>query len=744
MSSACALLLVGFAGRAAAEPSPADGGQQVRVLFSFDDSLDGWVLGGRNPSFTARISHQPGTWREGGGAAEIRYQAGEQVLFGTDRFNQGPPPSLLQRVFGGAPAARGPLIDISAMRGVALDVWSEKATTLFLIAGERDGSRYVHPFGVQAGEWSNVRVPLSAFSLSNDSSDENATLDADQIYTFVLGDLRSFAGGDSEANTVYVDSFGILVDPGAPAPGGGAPAAPGSSLQVRIRGLRGEVAARLGEPVVVTVQDARGAVGADAVELQWSDAASGAAVAVPDRGAVAGPAGSVPAPERTGLYRVSARTRGPDQSTRSGVSGPIAIVPGGELRSWLGTCVLSDLVSVEHPGADGRLARAAGITWDRPIVSWKTIEPKKDTFDWTETDRLIDERIGQGLQLAPMVAHAPGWSGSDSSGDAPPQDLDAFTAFAERLVEHYRGRIHHWMVGNEPNWGNTKMPAATYAKLLAAFERGAHRADPEVKVLIGGIAFIDLDYLEKLYAAGAGQHFDIMSLHPYAFPAEPEADAGSDLLRRTTGVEASLAGIRRVRSLMERHGDAAKPLWITEIAWGSGAGEADLEGKFRPFMVDPATQARYYVRAAVLARIWGAETFFLLSVPDLPDAASQIFARSGVVGLDGSPKPSLVALAVLAQQVGEARFAGQVPGLPAGAYGAEFETPTERIEVLWTTADSLVLQLPGSARGAHLIDLYGRDAGPVATGAGESGIEVHVTPEPRYLHLPTASSPGNS
>ncbi|MFN7954850.1 MAG: hypothetical protein U0610_24200 [bacterium] len=704
----------------------ADGGDSgpVRVVFSFDDTLDGWVLGGKHPTYSARIVHEPEAWKTGGGAAEIRYSAGEQVLFGTDTLNQGPPPGLLQRIFGGQPPPRARLVNVSDMAGFAFDLKSDVATMLFVNVVERGGARYVHPFEVAAGAWQAIRIPLAAFTVAADSSDSNGHLDAGEIYAIALGDLRSFTTGDSAANRILVDSFGVWAAPGEAAPTLAGGDAPGSGERLRVRASGGALVARVGEEVEILGAESIPAGGS--LELAGTDAS---------RGAVSAGAGPRAAPAVPGLYRVASRGRAAAGSVGAMGADTLAVVPPGRPASWLGTCVVSELSSTEHAGADPTFVHAAGIHWDRPIVSWRGIERSPGQDDWAETDRLIDERVGQGLALAPMLAHAPTWAGSDASGDAAPTDLAALAAFAERLVARYRDRVRFWTLGNEPNWAHTKMSAATYVGLLEAFARGARRADPEVKVMLAGIAFIDLEYLEKLYVAGAGAHFDIMNLHPYAFPAAPEEEQGSALLRRTTGVEASLVGVKKVRALMERYGDGAKPIWITEISWGSGRDATDLEAKYRPFMVDPMTQARYYVRGALLARAWGVERFFLLSVQDLPDAAAQLFARSGVVGLDGTPKPALVALAVLARQVGEARVAGEIGGLPAPARGVLFEAQGERIAVLWTTSGQVLVPTRAIGVPRAAVDFFGRPIDTLVTESASGEGAVSVDENPRYIRV---------
>jgi len=62
-----------------------------------------------------------------------------------------------------------------------------------------------------------------------------------------------------------------------------------------------------------------------------------------------------------------------------------------------------------------------------------------------------------------------------------------------------------------------------------------------------------MDFIGAVYENGGAECFDIMNVHPYADPFAPEG-------RLDLGLEA-------LRGLMAKHGDGAKPLWITEIGW---------------------------------------------------------------------------------------------------------------------------------------------------------------------------------
>ena len=68
------------------------------------------------------------------------------------------------------------------------------------------------------------------------------------------------------------------------------------------------------------------------------------------------------------------------------------------------------------------------------------------------------------------------------------------------------------------------------------------------------------DFLSRIYRAGGVKpYFDGVALHPYV------ADA------RAMGAQ-----IENLRRIMRRNGDAATPIYVTELGWGSGSGPTPL------------------------------------------------------------------------------------------------------------------------------------------------------------------------
>ena len=246
---------------------------------------------------------------------------------------------------------------------------------------------------------------------------------------------------------------------------------------------------------------------------------------------------------------------------------------------------------------DATLARERklGVDIVRQTFDWAALEPAPGHFALAKTDRFVLAAAKQGIAVLPILFHAPFWAtGKRRSPTAnvadPPRRPATFAAFARAMVGRYGPRgslwrehpsvdkvpVRDWQIWNEPNlpqyWGD-RPNAAAYANLLDAAHRAIHAADPGARVLSAGLPESRLGirfgtYVRALYRAGGRSGFDVFALHPYSSSAR--------------GV---LAAVRRTRALMRRYGDAAKPVWVTELGWASG-------GPRSPFTFDPLSQAQ--------------------------------------------------------------------------------------------------------------------------------------------------------
>jgi hypothetical protein len=260
----------------------------------------------------------------------------------------------------------------------------------------------------------------------------------------------------------------------------------------------------------------------------------------------------------------------------------------------------------------------AGFGWIRQQFPWQDIEihARGDFEDrrnveavgvvsaWDKYDQIVALAEQYGLQIQARLDNPPNWSHSDPTiGEkAPPDDLQDFINYAVAVAERYRGRIRYYQVWNEPNiypeWGEQAVNPEAYTEMLCRTYDALKAVDPEIVVISGALAptvalnyrdLSDLIFLQRMYDAGAGACFDILSMQGYGLNSGP-----TDRRMRATTV--NFARNLYIRDIMVANGDAHKPIWISEAAWNPiDAPEVppDVSARENYGVVTPDEAARY-------------------------------------------------------------------------------------------------------------------------------------------------------
>ncbi len=231
------------------------------------------------------------------------------------------------------------------------------------------------------------------------------------------------------------------------------------------------------------------------------------------------------------------------------------------------------------------------------VFPWDFIEKSKGDFDFTIPDRNITLARENKFKVVGILQYSPAWasgvpseippipskdcgipvklSGFDKLRTTPPKDPKDFGNFVQKVVGRYPD-IEYWQIWNEPNSATFWPPtpnAKAYTELLKEASIAAKRANPNAKIVLGGLSLNDLDFLSKIYDAEGRYYFDIMAVHPYNVRQAPDKYLDFEL--------------RQTRKFMDEHGDIGKPIWITEIGWPTSADE---------FGVGYEKQAEYVTR----------------------------------------------------------------------------------------------------------------------------------------------------
>jgi polysaccharide biosynthesis protein PslG len=268
------------------------------------------------------------------------------------------------------------------------------------------------------------------------------------------------------------------------------------------------------------------------------------------------------------------------------------------------------------------MAQTAGLGWAKQQFAWAEIEPlrKGEYIDpvsgqssWVKFDEIVDLYRASGLRVIARLDRAPAWARLPGTrAETPPVDFADYGDFVYAFVDHFHGRVEYIQIWNEPNiypeWGEQAVDPGAYTRMLQIAYQRAKEADPNVHVLTGPLAVTlgephpepgrwrsmpDLDFLEAMYEAGAGESFDILSANAFGFDLPPEDAPDPNVLN-----------FRRVelqRAIMERYGDENKAIWFNEYGWNAAPADfADEELIWE--RVSEEQQAEYTLRGIEFAR----------------------------------------------------------------------------------------------------------------------------------------------
>jgi hypothetical protein len=273
----------------------------------------------------------------------------------------------------------------------------------------------------------------------------------------------------------------------------------------------------------------------------------------------------------------------------------------------------------------------AGIGWIRQQFPWADIEIKErgnfvdDRNDlngdgqpdaisaWDKYDNIVALADSYHIGIIARLGVPPAWSQPPGAlaGHAPPADFQDFVNYATAVASRYKGRIHYYQVWNEPNiypeWGDQAVSPQAYTDLLCRTYSALKAVDPSISVISATLAqtielsdanLNDLVFLQRMYDAGAARCFDILGAQGYGLFSGP-----TDRRMRPTVI--NFSHVLWLRDMMIANSDAAKPIWIGEVAWNPVPDDVtapDIQDRLRYGQVTEEQAARYAIEAYQRAR----------------------------------------------------------------------------------------------------------------------------------------------
>lgn len=407
-------------------------------------------------------------------------------------------------------------------------------------------------------------------------------------------------------------------------------------------------------------------------------------------------------PPGPGAFRVTVRladARNPAETL--GAVGWVGVLAGPNPApcGWVGTGLHGG-----HGWARGDLRfldilSAAGIGVVREEFGWGGIEKRRGEYAVSpEVERFVEALRERGIRLNLLLTY-----GNPIYEN--PLDPEAYARWAGWMAAHFRGRVHDFEIWNEPanfyfkaQYGGERFGNAPWIGKFVELTRAAgdaiRAAQPEATVIVG--AEDVWPTLRQMLEEGLGPAGHAISIHPYCHgQPRPErewflADGGRELRR----VSREFGGPERVV--------------ITEAGWTTYEGTMEyleIAGGYPRSSL--AQQAQYIVRMYVTARSCGAD--YAIQYDFMDDGPRREYTEHnfGLVHEDGSPKPSLVAVAVLARLVGEGRCLGDRSPDPGRLRTYVFEVGGQPVLVAYAVEGTAELDVPVGVPRVEIADLMG-------------------------------------
>lgn len=175
-----------------------------------------------------------------------------------------------------------------------------------------------------------------------------------------------------------------------------------------------------------------------------------------------------------------------------------------------------------------------GVKWARVQTGWARTETVRGKYDFAWLDEIIDNLRKIGVEpwfnvtygnrlYTPEAADesAVGWApiGSDEA-------REGWRRFVRALAEHFRGRVRHWEIWNEPTegwfWKPGKPSPSGYVELVKRTAPEIRAAIPDAVLIGGALSGIPTEYLRGCLDAGIAQYVDKISYHPYQLIPEQD------------------------------------------------------------------------------------------------------------------------------------------------------------------------------------------------------------------------------
>jgi GH35 family endo-1,4-beta-xylanase len=292
----------------------------------------------------------------------------------------------------------------------------------------------------------------------------------------------------------------------------------------------------------------------------------------------------------------------------------------------IGSCYINNRSAQDNARWIPQMA-AIGIHMTRTChTAWDNVEQKEGQWSWDALDKQMNFIASNRMEFGGILIGSVPWDKEHSVG-LPVGNVPAWSNYVFHVVQHVGKKVKYWEVWNEPpNFIGPKQTAADYAKILVSAYDSAKKANPDCLVGLAAKS-VHVNFIEHVIKAGARNHFDFITLHPYEVLGTVADGAGTEALYVNI--------VPTVRKMLAAQNPAKTnvPIIFTELGYDAGK--------------SPSRQAEALVKAYTMGIAQGVDCIEWFEGRD---------GDSGPMGLldnKGNSRPAYTAMAQMIKYLGE-------------------------------------------------------------------------------------------
>ncbi len=410
----------------------------------------------------------------------------------------------------------------------------------------------------------------------------------------------------------------------------------------------------------------------------------------------------------------------------------------------------------DQPVGGPQLA-AGGAKWAQIHIQWDEIERQPGQYDWSRLDARLTNVVNLGYRVTITVNGNPSWAAPLRCGPLYPEHRASMANFLRAAVARYSVApyyVLHWSLYNEADngdpvnypwlggcWGATHpnhaagAGGAAYAAMLKVVYPAMKAANPQVQVLLTGLAFdwftpiglFDRNFLNDILAAGGGPYFDMINFHYF----EGWKGSWKTLDRYNNGVVRKAEVLRQTPAAY----GVSKPLIITELGHPTDADDPTEDAKLSENLT-----ARLVWELFVQSMSTGIHPIIWLQAVDEP----WLPYAHGLLRDDLTPKLSYTAFQALTTHLTGAQFSTVRRDYPSDVMGYDFFVNNQTKTVVWVTTETQkqhAFPLPAAGGALNVVDKFGGVQYIVDGGAGDldgtrnASVRITIDADPRLISV---------